>query len=60
MGQASRQAIQERSPEAQEKLGLFRNGVLTEIIVAPRAVAQNRIIGLMNSGDDCDWEIYPV
>lgn len=60
MGQASRRHVSERSLEQQEKLGLFRNGILAEIVTSPRAVAENRVIGLMNAGDDSDWEIYPL
>lgn len=60
MGQASRRHVSERSEEQQEKLGLFRNGVLAEVITSSRAVAENRIIGFMNTGDGSDWEIYPI
>ena len=60
MGQASHRAVHERSQEVQEKLGLFRNGVLAEVVTSSRAVAQNRIIGFMNNGDESDWEVYPI
>ena len=60
MGQASRRHISERTPEQLEKLGLFRNGVLAEIVTSSRAVAENKIIGIMNAGDESEWEIYPI
>jgi hypothetical protein len=40
--------------------GIYRNGVLRDVVDGPESRARNRMIGLCNLEPDCCWDYVPV